>query len=444
MVAGGQRGQNIIREMGGGIDVCVRRALAAEPEPLPPMGVAVHVAQLRASLLDSEYALILAALAGNFGESPAPPRGAAWLHARLLAGQSGDRTTLAAGLAGDSDSTQRATSCGDKDTGVERAVLQDAVRNFGATSSALLGLLGDSPALRSTVSIDVAQLALWNEQPGGLPPAPVGSVELGDLWVAVTLTAAGNMLLSLRLPTVCARDLRPGVPEEVSLVLSTADMGAVATAAARQQGAATWGTSDAGEGVGKVAAQETAGGPLLPSLLSLDLRSVRSAGPEPLSALSLRLQRPTLVLDVGFLLRLLHFVAPGAGLEGPVPRAFHSRELLLCDTPHIAQGHLWLSPEYRLLADSPGWTGEAVYDGAGHALVLPDCVPGIEHVPLIVVGRGRTLRLRNVRLVNADVLPGVLSLAPGAQLLIESSDGVSLHGKDELARLRDSCGRCGC
>jgi hypothetical protein len=179
---------------------------------------------------------------------------------------------------------------------------------------------------------------------------------------------------------------------------------------------------------------------LLPSLLTLEYRVVNSIGAQPAAAMQVRLQRPTLVLDVGFIMRVLHFVAPSAGLQGPVPRPYHSRELHLGPQPYVAADHLWLSPEYRLIADAPGLT-EAVYDGQGHALVLPDCVPAIEHVPLIVVGRGKTLRLRNVRVVNRQALAGVLLLGAGGRLLAEEGDGVTWHGPEELDRLRNKAGR---
>jgi hypothetical protein len=179
---------------------------------------------------------------------------------------------------------------------------------------------------------------------------------------------------------------------------------------------------------------------LLPSLLTLEYRVVNSIGPQPAAAMQVRLQRPTLVLDVGFIMRVLHFVAPAAGLQGPVPRPYDTRELHLGPEPYAAADHLWLSPEYRLIADAPGLS-EAVYDGQGHALVLPECVPAIEHVPLIVVGRGKTLRLRNVRLINRQALAGVLLLGPGARLLAEEADGVTWHGPEELQRLRNKAGR---
>jgi hypothetical protein len=235
VVEGGQRGRNVIRDMAGGVQVAVRRTLLAEPLPLPPITTAVNVPKLRASMLDSEYALILAVLAGNFGEAADLPRNIAWLHQQLLA----DRMAAAPSGASDSAAAAAATAgaapegsghpaaaaaaaagvAGESDAAVKRQVVSD----FSCTSSSLLGLLCDLTTVKTTVSIGQAQLMLYNKQQQGLPPSPLGSAEFSNLWVAVQLTQAGNMLLSLSLPSVCARDLRPGVPK-VGRVVNALEM----------------------------------------------------------------------------------------------------------------------------------------------------------------------------------------------------------------------------
>lgn len=225
MVEGGVRGRNVIRDMAGGVQVDVRRALHAEPLPLPPITTAVTVPKLRASLLDSEYALILAVMAGNFGEAAEPPRTIAWLHQQLLADKGPAAPpgaspapadgTAAAGAAGSttagdsSGAAAAAGAAGESDASLKRQV----VRDFSCTASSLLGLLCDTTTVKTTVSIGQASLMLYNKQQGGVPPSPLGSAEFSNLLVAVQLTGAGNMLLSLSLPSVCARDLRPGVPK---------------------------------------------------------------------------------------------------------------------------------------------------------------------------------------------------------------------------------------
>jgi vacuolar protein sorting-associated protein 13A/C len=449
--------------------VRVRRPLLADPLPLPPLTTAVTVPRLSASLLDTEYALILAVSGGNFSEPADVPGQIAWLHTSLLTTQqqqqqqqqqaaaaSSPSVSAAGGASQPSGGSAAAApggSAGADDDGVAE-VQRQVVSDFSCTSASLLGLLCDAITTKTTISIGQAQLQLWNAQPEGLPPASVGSIELRDMWVAVSMTQRGNMLLWLSLPSVCARDLRPGVPHEASLVLSTAEIGSASELGGPLSGTgatplpaacppkrrtgdgnACTGSGSSGGGMGS-----RRGGPL-PSLLTLQYRAVSSIGGQPASALHVRLQRPTLVLDVGFIMKVLNFVTPGAGLQGPMPRPYASHEVHLApDAPYLAPDHLWLSPEYRIIADGPGLS-HAVYDGQGHALVLPSAVPSVEFVPLIVVGRGVTLRLRNVRLINQAGLAGVLALAPGARLLAEVADGVSWHGPEEALRLRNKAGR---
>ena len=84
---------------------------------------------------------------------------------------------------------------------------------------------------------------------------------------------------------------------------------------------------------------------------------------------------------------------------------------------HKAEGDLWLSPEARLLADAPTGSEDVVYDGCGHRIVLPREVGPDDPLPLILVGAGKTLLLRNVRVVHAASLPACLQLAPGTLAL---------------------------
>ena len=81
-------------------------------------------------------------------------------------------------------------------------------------------------------------------------------------------------------------------------------------------------------------------------------------------------------------------------------------------TPFKADRDLWLSPEARLLADSPG-VEDFVYDGQGKRLVLPQDISVDEPLPLILIGPGKTLQLKNLKLVYAASLPACLQLGPG-------------------------------
>jgi hypothetical protein len=111
----------------------------------------------------------------------------------------------------------------------------------------------------------------------------------------------------------------------------------------------------------------------------------------------------------------------------------------------VAEDHLWLSPEVRLLADHPD-IKEYVLDMDHHSIVLPADQRPTSSIPLIVLGGECSLRLKNAVIYNADSLAPCLSLAPGARLFLEDADGVELtstapvHFMDPVASAERSVG----
>lgn len=79
--------------------------------------------------------------------------------------------------------------------------------------------------------------------------------------------------------------------------------------------------------------------------------------------------------------------------QGPVPIPYSSPEIYLTAAPFIATTDVWLSPEFRMIADAPG-VSHFAYDGSHARLVLPKGIPSSESLPLIVVGAGKMLTLR--------------------------------------------------
>ncbi len=76
---------------------------------------------------------------------------------------------------------------------------------------------------------------------------------------------------------------------------------------------------------------------------------------------------------------------------------------------------LWLSPQSRLLADSPE-ASDYVYNGQGHRLILPEGLHEGEALPLILIGVGKSLQLKDVKLVHAACLPACIQLGSGKRL----------------------------
>lgn len=102
----------------------------------------------------------------------------------------------------------------------------------------------------------------------------------------------------------------------------------------------------------------------------------------------------------------------------------------------MASSDFWLSPEARLLADSPS-ADNFTYDGQGHRLVLPDNIETDSPLPLIVIGHGKTLRLINVKVVHSESLPACLHLSAGKEFSNPSSNSIDVpkapHWKGNFA-----------
>ena len=98
----------------------------------------------------------------------------------------------------------------------------------------------------------------------------------------------------------------------------------------------------------------------------------------------------------------------------PLRKGLRGQAELPCGAgPFAAEGDVWLSPDTRLLADAPGAPEDVVFDGQGRRLVLPGGLNVLDPVPVILVGPGRTLVLKNVTVVNSESLSACLQLAAG-------------------------------
>ncbi|CAG9462799.1 unnamed protein product [Pedinophyceae sp. YPF-701] len=195
------------------------------------------------------------------------------------------------------------------------------------------------------------------------------------------------------------------------------------------------GTADYKAAIGSV-------GGLEPSLLQLDAK-LRKDGDVPALDVTMRLQHPAILAEMEFVAAMLVCFVPGA--LGPSKVDLRSSELdFVLSADATAAGDLVLSPFARLITDPavPG-PAEIVYDGAGTRIVLPSqtslaatatAIAGQQSTQpqrtgaeaAIVISAGHVLRLKNVTVVNAPALPALLSLAPGARLLMEPADGVEL------------------
>lgn len=185
------------------------------------------------------------------------------------------------------------------------------------------------------------------------------------------------------------------------------------------------------------------------TMLLLDYRASKSG-----RSLALRTQKPRLLVSLDFLLAIADFFVP----------SFHSSE---CSAPTVRsdpvgmQGNVrlsnseyfqdapnaCLSPERQLEVDGPH-VSEFVYDGNGNSLYLlaeegGPVVAGLPPAPLILIGNGKRLRFRNVRIQGGVHLDACVHLgadssysaAPEDGCVIEDAQGTPafLHAKPARA-----------
>jgi hypothetical protein len=166
---------------------------------------------LKASLTDAEYQLCTSVAADNFSEEPQLPRGAAWLNDHYQAILLEQQQELAR-------QHLEALACQQAQQ-AQQAALPAPAAEAGKAAPASQDTSPTS--VRVVVSLGEIELELQRHLEG-LPQAqPLARFTLGDLWVAFRNSAQGSMWVSLNLPRVEARDLRPEVPPEQTLVISS-------------------------------------------------------------------------------------------------------------------------------------------------------------------------------------------------------------------------------
>lgn len=392
-INGGQRGKNVITNDVDGWKLQWQRPLIREQRgsALPAFDLSVNIPQITARLSDLEYMSLISVAVTNTSEEVVLPKGAQWVQQHHI-------TPIV--ITNDSGS--------DTEGEVELdhwATATDTMRASGSMalafspSSKLTATRPPPPPATTTktsnlpfvcVSIDMAGAELEvHRHIAGLPDAqPLARFLIANLNVNFANDESGTMKVSLCLPKVEARDLRPEIPPEQSLVISSGSKA---------------------------------------SFLMLDW----SATPGMVKqSLSVNLQKPLFVAELSFLLALTKFVYPGlsVGTTNAVP--YITGDILLQgDTGTSIHGvnrateDLWLSPSVRLLADRPG-ASSFTYDGQGRCIILPSKAHLGEQLPLIIIGGGKQLRLKNVTIVHSSALPACLQLGPGARMHAEPSDGV--------------------
>lgn len=275
----------------------------------------------------------------------------------------------------------------------ENALIQKNQENAGQQNSlgkrdstvSQKGSLSASECItfRCYISLQHLQLNLYHENAGG-SRANLSYVQIDHACVSYTSFRSGNTIIDLSLPKLEISDIRPHVPPEHSLVISSGQRA---------------------------------------SLIMLNYCS----GPNGKS-LDVILQKPLVVLELGFLSDLTAFFVPQFSFAKSKILPFISGDITFTDDELSLSSDIWLSPAIRLLADAK--PGKYCLNGNGHSIFLPNPDFICDEIPLIMVGSRCSLELRNVRIVNSESLDMCVKLGAGASLCFPVENDVVLINKE--------------
>lgn len=228
------------------------------------------------------------------------------------------------------------------------------------------------------------RLNLFQERKDGLN-SNLSYMQIDQTYFSYTSIGSGHFDIDLSLPKLEISDTRPHVPPEHSLVISSGQRA---------------------------------------SLLML-----RYCCGSDKKLLDVILQKPLVVLELGFLIDLSAFFVPQFSLAKVDPLPFVSHDIILTQDEFTLAGDIYLSPAIRILADSK--PGEYYIDGNGHSIILPYIYDMCTETPLIVIGSNCSLTLKNVKIANAASLDICVKLGPGARLHLPAERGVQLEDDND-------------
>ena len=258
------------------------------------------------------------------------------------------------------------------------------------------------PPLLLTVSLSQAELVLFS---GNQRESPLTTAILSQLWLLMWQLPDGGSRGSLHIPELKLLDKRPGVPGGQQAVLST---GGIQKAVNNARGHQSLSAASEPE----------------PSMLVL---SWAQAVDPPGMSVDIKLQEPTLFVSMEFVLDLCNFFGVDS-LSNSLDDKFSNQSIFLGPEEFSADADVELSPAVQLFADSAD-AGMFTFNGNGNYLVLPKSPK--HKLPLIVVGSGKTLRLKNVSIVNSGSLPRVVDIKAGGRILMQPEDGVQVLDGDD-------------
>lgn len=262
VISGANEGRNLIRELAEGLSLTITRTLVDPTLTIPYIDCHVEVPCVLACVSDNEYDFCTAVSLANLREPMRLPATALWVQELI------DKASA------DAQPPQETQECpaGEQSTPVPT----------GAGPAAV------SSQVRATLHFSKVELEVTNEH-AEREPTQLALLHASKLFISYVSNGSGHMDVRICLPRLEAHDLRETRAAASSLVLSSSTQ--MPTSA------------DSTALVG-------------PSLLTLEYRLDQGGGQD----IVVRLQRPTLVAEVDFIIAALKFVVPSLVLGAePVP-----------------------------------------------------------------------------------------------------------------------------
>ncbi|KAK8929011.1 hypothetical protein KSP39_PZI017866 [Platanthera zijinensis] len=395
----GRLGKPMIRE-GQGLHIQVRRSLRDVFRKVPTLSIDVQVGLLHCVMSDKEYDVIVNCLNMNLSETPNLP-----------------------------------PSFRNNGTGAKESMrmLVDRVNLNGQN---LLSL----SIFVVTVEVHYALLELYN---GPDEESPLAQISLEGLWVSYRSTSFFEMDLYVTIPKFSVLDIRPDTKPEMRLMLgSYTDVSK--PVCNNLSSSSNLLTSQVNRPSKLENVTDMDGSNL--TMLILDYRWRSS-----FCSFVIRIQQPRVLVVLDFLLEVAEFFVPSLGTITGREDTLHPNKDILTSADDIILSEpvfmqhddvVHLSPQRQLIVDGCQFD-EFIYDGCGHILSLSDEfeTKGQPYSgTIIILGRGKKLRFKNVKIENGALLKKCTYLSNDSSYSIAEDDGVdiSLPDKDPHVVDRDS------
>lgn len=273
VLKGRKEGRNLIRELDQGLSLRITRAIMDPTMSLPSIDCHIDVPCVLACVSDEEYNFCTTVALANLREAICLPPSALWLETMVLEARQTSR-----GLA--------STDIPSIDSATDDELLP-------------MPMAAVNNQIRATLNFGRVELECTNEHKGR-EPTKLALLHASNLFISYVSNAPRHMDVRISLPRLEAHDLRESRAAESSLVMSSS-------------------THVSGEGN-----LENSG----PSLLTVAYSYSGTSGQDVV----LRLQRPTVVAEVDFMLASLKFVVPSLVL-GSEPTPYTDRDTQCVSEP---------------------------------------------------------------------------------------------------------------